>query len=723
MDEGCKSLRLRLGISCLTLIGIPLLSFAPDAQARVTKLTITTTEAPTFKTTAAPGGASFGAVGQYERIEGIFTGEVDPKDPLNAVIVDIELAPRNANGTVSYSADFQILRPINLAKGNHRVLFELPNRGGTNALSLLNDSKTNNTTATAGDPGNGFLMNQGYTIVEGSWDTTVAQGGAGFGVTFPVAKNRDGSTITGPATEELVVDKNATQSTLPLTYAAVSADKSKASLTVRENFGDAPQLVPSSGWDYTDSSLTAVKLTSGKFGGPGSFGPTALYEFTYVAQNPVVVGLGFAALRDLGTFLRSAKQDDGGVANPLAGDVQRIYTFCSSQPCRTVNDFVLWGFNEAEQNDEMGDEHGHGGNGMDGDHGKDGHAMAFDGVLNWKAGGNGIFMNYRFSQPTRTHRQHIARWTPEFQFPFANEKFHDPVTGQTDGRLDRCERSDTCPKSLEVNSANEYWAKAGSMLTTDTTGHDLDLDHTDSVRYYLLASLPHGAGTAAGICAQPQNPLGPDVVLRALLVDLDNWVSKGRDPPANQVPRRKDGTLVPALPQSGQGFPQNIPSVSPNPIVVYNGIHHTGDLWDFGPRFDDGILSVLPPKSLGTPYPVFVPKTDADGNDIAGVRLTDVSVPVATYTGWALRDESSTLPNPQQWDGCDASGQRIPFVKTKAARLAAGDPRLSLEERYKDHPTYVNLVTQAAQTLEQQGFMLDQDVQAAIATAQGASVP
>jgi hypothetical protein len=716
MKERCESQRLRLGITCLTLIGIPLL--APEAQARVTKVTITTTEAPTF------AGANFGTVGQYERIEGSFTGEVDPKDPLNAVIVDIELAPRNANGTVSYSADFQILRPVTLAKGNHRVLFELPNRGGTNALSLLNDSKTANTTAKAGDPGNGFLMNQGYTLVEGAWDTTVAQGdpNSGFGVTFPVATNH-GSTITGPATEELVVDKNnLKQQTLPLTYAAASADQTKASLTIRENFTDPPQPIPASGWAYTDSTLTAVKLTTGNFGGPSM--PTALYEFTYIAKDPVVVGLGFAALRDLATFLRSAKQDDGGVANPLAGDVQRIYTFCSSQPCRTVNDFVLWGFNEAERNDAMADDHGHGMDGGDSHDGHDDHggrAMAFDGVLNWKAGGNGIFMNYRFAQPTRTHRQHIARWTPEFQFPFADQTLRDPVTHQTNGRLARCGRSETCPKSLEVNSANEYWAKAGSMLTTDTTGHDLDLSRTDSSAYYLLASLPHGAGTAAGICAQPQNPLGPSRVLRALLVDLDAWVSSGRPPPASQVPRLKDGTLVPALPQSGEGFPQNIPSVAPNKIVTYNGIHHTGDLWDFGPKFDDGILTVLPPKSLGTPYPVFVPKTDADGNDIAGVRLPDVSVPLATYTGWALRDE--TPRDPGQWDGCDASGQRIPFIATKADRLAAGDPRRSIEERYPSHAAYVAMVTQAAQSLEEQGLMLDQDVQLYIAEANAAKVP
>jgi alpha/beta hydrolase family protein len=324
---------------------------------------------------------------------------------------------------------------------------------------------------------------------------------------------------------------------------------------------------PSTGWDYTDGTLKAVKLTAGNFGGPGSFGPTALYEFTYIAQNPVVAGLGFAALRDLATFFRDAKHDDNGVA----------------------------------------------------------------------------------------------------------------------------------------------------MLTTDTVGRDLDLDHTASARFYLLSSLPHGAGTAAGICAQPQNPLTPNVVLRALLVDLDAWVSKGQAPPANRVPRRNDGTLVPALPQSGEGFP-NIPG------VTYNGIHHTGDLWDFGPKFDDGILSVLPPISLGTPYPVFVPKTDVDGNDIAGVRLPDVSVPLATYTGWALRAQEPGDPVPIV-DGCDASGQKLPFAATKSARTAAGDPRLSIQERYKDHATYVTLVTQAAQRLEHQGFLLDQDVQAQIATAQAASVP
>src|SRR5215469_12275679 len=204
-------------------------------------------------------------------------------------------------------------------------------------------------------------------------------------------------------------------------------------------------------------------------------------------------------------------------------------------------------------------------------------------------------MDYRFAQPGRTHRQHIARGTPEIQFPFAGVDVSDPVTGKFGSRLDRCRETSTCPKIFEANSANEYWAKASSGLTTDGQGHDLDLSKTDNVRYYLFSSFPHGAATGLGICQQQQNPLTPNQMLRALLLDLDDWATANREPPRNRIPG-----------------------------VVYNGIHHTGDLLDFGPRFDDGILTVLPPL-VSTPYKVFVPKTDRDGNDIAGIRTPDVA--------------------------------------------------------------------------------------------------
>ncbi len=667
-------------VCCLALTGV-VLGAAPPAQARVTQVVITATKSPTF------GGKSFGAVGQYERISGQIVGEVDPADPLNAIIVDIGLAPKNPNGTVSYSTDFQILRPIDRTKGNKRLLYEITNRGRTNALETLNDSKTGNDPTTSGEAGNGFLMRNGYVLLETGWDFSAPRNGKLFTATVPVAKNPDGSAITGPNTEEFVIDKGTTAAARRLTYPAASADKSKASLTVRRNYADAPIPVPASGWDYVDAKLNAVKLTSGDFGGPGSFGSTALYEFTYVAKDPVVASLGLAAIRDIATYLRNAETDDKGTPNPLAGDVSYIYSFCSSQPCRTMHDYVQLGFNQPER-------------------AAGAVPPAFDGILNWKAGGSGLFINYRFSQPVRTHRQHIARWTPEYQFPFADQMLTDTVTGKTDSRLRRCEATATCPKTFEANSSNEYWAKAASMMQTDSLGHDLG--GVANVRYYLLSSLPHGAGNGPGICAQPRNTLRPNAALRALLVDLDAWVAAGTAPPADRMPRVADGTLAPPLPQEASGFPRI-------PGVVYNGVHHTGDLWDFGPDFDKGFVSVLPPRLVGMPYPVFVPKADADGNDIGGVRLPEVAVPVATYTGWALRAEGL--------DGCDAAGQKIAFAKTRAERLAAGDPRPSLEERYPDHGAYVSAVARAAQALKAERFLLDEDVAAVTAAAQAASVP
>ena len=700
--------RARGANACLTLIGIGLIGLAPVANARVTQINIST------NTTAYPG-TSF-AAGEYQMINGTIEGEVDPRDPLNAVIVDIDLAPRNAHGNVEYSTDFQLLVPMNLSQGNHRLLYEITNRGNTNALTILNSASTGNTKTTAGASGNGFLMNQGYAILESGWDITVGQSDPGFGVTVPIATDR-GKPITGPATEEFDIDvTNNPPATETLSYPAASADKSQASLSVRANFGDTPVTLDASTWDYTDSSLTAIRLNppGTEFGVAPAPGPSALYEFSYTAVNPKVAALGLAVIRDLAAFFRDAKTDDQGTPNPLAGNVKYIYTFCSSQPCRTMRDFVYLGFNEVE--------HGKGAA-----HKSRDPEMAFDGVLNWKAGGSGLYINYRFSQPTRTHRQHIARWYPEIQFPFADQTLFDTITHQTEGRLRACSRTDTCPKIFEANSANEYWAKAGSLLTTDTKGNDLDLDRTHGVRYYLFSSQPHGAGTAKGICQQPQNPIRPDPVLRALLVDLDEWVSNGREPPKNRVPRRSDGTLVPSLPQSGEGFP-SIPG------VTYNGIMHNGNLWDFGPDFDEGIVTIVPPKSLGTPYPAFVPKADVDGNDIAGIRVPDVAVPTATYTGWALRatpageaiptggtfatDAPATL-----MDGCDASGQMIKFAATAAAKQAAGDPRPSLAERYRDHATYVNMVTAAAQKLEQERLLLDLDVQNYISAAQSAAVP
>ena len=436
------------------------------------------------------------------------------------------------------------------------------------------------------------------------------------------------------------------------------------------------------------------------FGGHGTYSPTALYEFSYIAKDPKIVGLGFAAIRDLASFLRDAKTDDQGVANPLAGDVKYIYTICSSQPCRTTRDFVLFGFNDADvpagaSVHKWGDpslwnhfwlnQPPH-------------HEKAVDGMLNYIGGANGIYVNYRFAQPTRTQRQHIARWYPEFQFPFADLTIFDPVTQKIDGRLALCEETNTCPNIFETNSENEFWAKGGSMLLTDGEGHDLNLNRTPNVRYYLLSSFQHGTGNGSttGICRQLGNPLNSGPVERALIVDLDQWISEGVPPAANRVPSIKESTLVPSLPLPRSGFPTNVPNpqatLPATPFVAYNGPLHTGDLWDFGPQFDQGIISIIPPISLGTPYKIYAPKTNADGNDVASVRVPSVEVPIATYTGWGLRAGNSADPVPIV-DACDATGQYIPFARTLAQRMANGDPRKSLQERYGNptEPTPITL--------------------------------
>ncbi len=540
------------------------------AAARITRIQITRVVSPTFE------GTSFGSVGQYEKLVGRAFGEVDPTDPRNAVIADIEFAPKNARGMVEYSTDVYILKPVDTSKGNHRVFFDVNNRGDIRAVRLFNDSTTGNDPTTAADAGNGFLMLQGYTIVLSGWDATVTPGGGRYTITVPVAKNPDGSSIVGPALEEFVID-NATSMTGALTYPAATLDKFQASLTMRVHYTDPPVPVPATDWGYVSSVGRAIRLLP--VGTP--FQQGRLYEFTYPAKDPLVVGLGFAALRDLTAFLHHAATDDEGTLNPLAGDVRHVYSFGSSQPTRFIHDFLYLGFNE----DEFG-------------------RPVFDGNLNWIGGASGGFFNYRFAQPARTHRQHINRWYPERQFPFANQMIFDPITGKTDGRIARCLVTSTCPKIFEVNSENEYWVKGGSLLHTDTLGNDL-VD-PPNVRFYFLAGLPHAGGIGRGICAQLRNPLLPNPVLRALLVALDVFVSSGMEPPASSLPRRTDGTLVTSLPQMLVGFP-NIPG------VTYNGLMSTGDLFNFGPSYDDGIVTLLPPLFLGSPYPVFVPKTDADG--------------------------------------------------------------------------------------------------------------
>ena len=630
--------------------------------------------------------ASFGEVGPYEKLAGRIHGELDPADPLNAVITDLALAPRNARGMVEYASNFLIIRPVDASRGNHRLLLEINNRGNILVFGLLDDAaRDNNYPGSAADAGNGFLLRQGYTIAEIGWDSvspaTPDQGGGHFVLDAPVARNLDGSEIVGRSLDEFVVDQIGTFS-MPLTYPAANLDTADASLTVRAQVFDRPEFIPPGRWRFDANGSGINLLPAGT-----AFRAGTLYELVYWARSPKVAGIGFAAVRDFAAFLRSAPANENGEQNPLAGDVQHVYSACVSQPCRFMRDFVTLGFNEA----------------ADGSHRK-----VFDGVLDWVGGAGGIFLNYRFAEPFRTHREHIGRWYPEFQFPFAWQPTTDPVTGRTDGRLRRCIASATCPKIIEANSENEYWAKDGALLHIDPLGNDLP--ESDDVRVFLIAGRAHLGGipvSGPGICQQPRNPLVANSALRALLVDLDEWVSNATPPPPSMVPRVADGTLVDPA-QDAVGFPRI-------PGVLYNGRMHTGDLLDFGPQAEAGLITTLPPVLLGAPYPALVPKTDADGNALAGIRLPDIAVPTATYTGWNLRR------NPPQ-EGCDAAGMFLPFARTRAERLARGDPRPSLAERYPDHAAYVRAVSEAAERLRVQRLLLPEDAERFVRAARESDV-
>ena len=648
---------------------------ATAADARITKIVVDTAEKPTF------GGYSWPGVGQYEKIAGKAYGEVNPHDRKNRDIVDIELAPRNARGNVEYSFDFYILKPIDLSKGAHKMMYEPPNRG----------RKTWNTfgrVPAGNDPGSitdpavlaaAFLMPRGFTMVWSGWDFSAGTSNANFNttITLPVAhvaptSSNPTGTITGPAFEYIV----SPGASYNLNYPAATLDQGKAKLTHRVHLDDAPVDIPASGWKY-NATGTAISLTT------GSFVANDIYEFSYTAKDPTVNGLGFAAIRDWNAWLRYERQDDYGNANPLAGDVKRIITEVVSQPGRLLNDFRHLGFNRAENGRKV-----------------------FDGMMQWIAAGDGINMNYRFSQPGRTERNRQDHLFVEGVFPFANVMTHDPISRDTDSRLAKCEESHTCPLAAEIYSANEYWVKAASLLHTDPTGRR-DLPDSPYSRIYFISSHMHGSAAyppGKGSCQQLQNPLDSQPVQRALFVAIDEWLD-GRKPPQSRLPRFKDGTLVSPA-QSDVGFP-SIPG------VTYTGLKTTRYRFDYGLNFyETGIATINPPvitppyednPANGPIYPSYVPRTDTDGNDIAGVRLPDVTVPLATYTGWALRS------GPQANDGCESSGQFIPFAKTEALRGA--DPRPSVEARYASFDAYHAKIRAAINELIEDRLMLCEDAQ------------
>ena len=632
-----------------------LLACAP-AFARLTSITVTAVEP------FAPG-TGFGNTGSYERVKGVFRGELDPQDARNRVIVNIDKAPRNASGKVEYEADFFMLRPVDPARANGRIIYDVTNRGRLYIHWRLMDARlatpgAGNDPRTAEDAGTGLFLRRGYTLVWSGWDPDAPRANNGLAMK-PVVASDHGKPIVRVIRDELVSGTRAApRETFRLTHEAATLDQSHAKLTARRTEGDERREIPRERWTYVNSRELRL-LPEGTRPESGT-----LYEFHYPAKNPRVLGIGMAATRDLVSFLRTGKPDDAGHPNPVASTTRVALAFGISQSGRFLRDFLREGFNQDESARKV-----------------------FDGMLAHTAGVGGVFLNHEFGQPARTNTQHEDHTFPENAFPFSTARTSDPVTGRT-GALMRGDGFD--PLWMETNTSTEYWQKGASLLVTDPLG-ERDLELPPNARAYLIAGTQHGGQawmrSTPGNCVNTRNPHSPTPALRALLIALDEWATEGKAPPPSLTPRIADRTLV--APGDSK-----FPAISG--LAVVRRANTFGVLRDW----------TKPQMDMSKPYGVLVPAVDADGNETSGLRLPDIAVPLATYTGWNVYK----APYPEG-ALCDRDGTYAPFARTRAEREARGDTRPSLEERYGSHAAYVARYEDAVQRFARARLILPEDVE------------
>lgn len=638
----------------LALAMMVVCSVLPPALAKVVEFRVLSQE-------PFADSASLGQAGSYVRIRAVARGELDPADPANAVIVNLANAPRDEQGLVSYETDVFILRPRD-ASGGGMMLFDVPNRGNKFVLNWLNDVPDTdgslNDPRTKDDVGNGFVFRRGYTVVWAGWQPDTGSANNRMSVRVPTAMD-DGRAIVRRIRQEFVAGTRgpAEVRSMALPYPAAHPDGARLAVRARE--ADPPVEVPATGWAFTDSRTVRL-LPEGTV-----FKARQIYDLTYDATAPTVDGIGFAAVRDVVSFLRSGRPD----AVAAAGPVKHTIGFGVSLSGRFLRNFLELGMNR----DEAGE-------------------RVFDGMLPHISGAGKVFDNFEFAMPSRTATQHEDRFYPENWFPFATFPATDPMVGQT-AQLLRGDGTD--PLIVESNTSTEYWQKGASLIHTNPASGD-DRPLAPTVRAFLIAGTEH-AGHAAvkadsGACANPRNPHSAGPALRALLVALEQWVVDGTPPPDSRVPRRSDGTGVPA---SSVRLP-TIPGVTWTP-----GANVIGPPVDW----------VNPPATVTRAYPTLVSAVDEDGNERAGVRLADIAVPLGTYTGTNVyRDYPGEM--------CDRDGTFIPFTRDLAERTRTGDPRPSLAERYGSRDAYVAKVRQAAEALVADRLLLPEDAAAMVSAAE-----
>jgi hypothetical protein len=643
-----------------SVIGSLVVSFvvalAPGAaRAEVTRVEITSRQ-------DVLNGKAFGTVGAYEKLSGKVYFAVDPNNPHNKIIADVDKAPKNSQGKVEFSADLFILRPKDAAKGNGVALFDVVNRGRKGVLSAFNRAKGSSDPTSDADFGDGLLMREGYTIVAVGWEFEVPKEKDKnlIALQAPIATD-NGQPITGWIEPWFIPEKASpsyqyTAEYNTDVYPPLDPKNPAYRLTEREGWVATPRLIPREDWQFGRVENGQVTFDVNWLTVKGGFKAGQTYQLTYESKNPPVAGLGFAAIRDLASAIKN--NSDAIVHARL------VYTFGASQVGRYQRQLVYEGFTTDEQG-----------------------RQAIDALFIHTGGTSFGSFNQRFALPNE-----LGSFT-QTVFPIRYEVTTDPVTGKRDGLGARVPAG-LDPKIFLVDSGSEYWdrGRVAALRHLSMDGLE-DLPDPPNVRIYTLAGAKHGAGSwpPADSALQPLkvNPNDYRWAQRALLVALDRWARQGATPPPSRHPQLSDGTLVA---QRDIKFP-NMPEVQ-WPTHVPGGFR--ADL--------PGVFSVLP---------FIVPQVDKDGNDMGGIRLPEQAVPLGTYTDWAFRSEQTGASDTL----VAMAGSYIPFAKSRTDRDKSHDPRLSVEERYGSRAEYVRRVEEVAKKMVQDRFLLEEDVAPIVAAA------
>ncbi|MEE2636076.1 MAG: alpha/beta hydrolase domain-containing protein [Acidobacteriota bacterium] len=630
------------------------ISAAAQAAAEIVRIDITSRE---------PFGDADGiAIGPYERLRGRVVYALDPDLAANQAIVDLDLAVTDERGRVQFYGDLEILTPVDRALARPTVLYVVNNRGRR----------------TWGD--DPFFLRRGYVTVTSGWLAQVPISRDLLRLEAPIAIDPDdGIPVVGTVRAELSTDVPAER--LPagdrnqLAFEPLRRSLEDATLTWRLRERDPPQPIARDRWrldiryDGQDEGSGLVEvdviLTDG-------FAPGVIYELTYEARGSVVQGAGFAAIRDVVSFLKRETSDMNPLRRPDGSPLAtRVIAQGRSQSGRALRMFLYEGFNA--------DEHGH---------------QVFDGLMPTVAGGGLGFFNHRFASPTRTATQHRGHLYPVDMFPFTYDDQTDPFTGRTDGLLRRARASGTVPNVMQLDTTSEYWHRSGSLVVTDPlAAHDVTLP--PEVRIYVVGGAQHNPGRLSEAGQQPANPNDYRPLQETLFLAMDRWLSDGIVPPRSMYPRIADGTLVSWL-ASSAGW-------NPLPGVIYPGVIQQPDRLDYGDRYERSRqIDEHPPRRVGDIYEVRVPRLDADNNELGVIRLPRVAVPVATYTGWNLRHRTIGASD----ELLDLIGGRIPFPRTEDDRFRDDDPRPAVDSRYASFDDYRRRYLVAADQLIAEGYLL-----------------